>query len=455
MKKNVSSSVVENRPDDVLDYARTDTNKLIFSKLINNVKFLLLLLFTFPTLAQRLSVDECIAYALKKHPTVQNTKSTIQIRNEEYAIARKEALPSVSGSMSQGGSLGRNIDPFSNSFVTNAINFNSTSLSSSFTIFNGFRQRYERATRELATKGAMYDNQILEWNAKREVTESFYAYILSLEAVKLKRQQLLDIEKQLTGLSELVKEGQLPRTTYDEQLIQQLLEESNLLQLQNDIKNSLLNLASSIYWNKSDSLRIDTTLSKSGYNIGRLNLQRQPVFLKAINDVSISRYNGELNLIRFKPTLAFNANIGTAYSSAAPDEFTFFRQLNTNFGQYAGVSLSVPIYNKGQRKNVATVNRLSNIIAERNKDLALFELEQQTKRTVNDLQLADNGIVQLNKQIEISKRVYAATSEKYKEGIINTLELPQRQTSFYQTVLSLKVEEINRNLLLRILELYR
>jgi outer membrane protein TolC len=98
---------------------------------------------------------------------------------------------------------------------------------------------------------------------------------------------------------------------------------------------------------------------------------------------------------------------------------------------------------------------LSNIIAERNKDLALFELEQQTKRTVNDLQLADNRIVQLNKQIEISKMVYDAASEKYREGIINTLELSQRQTSFYQTILSVKVEEINKSLLLRILELYR
>jgi outer membrane protein len=422
------------------------------------VKFLLLLILITLNLsvsAQRLSLDECIAHALKNHPAIQNAKSTIEIRKEEYQIARKEALPNVSGSLSQGGSLGRNIDPFSNNFVTNAINFNSASLSSSFTIFNGFRQRFERATRELATKGALYDSQILEWNTKREVTESFYAYILSLEAVKLKRQQLLDIEKQLTGLSELVKEGQLPRTTYDEQLVQQLLEESNLLQIQNDSRNSLLNLASSMYWNKADSLRIDTTLIKREYNINRLNLQRQPVFLKAINDISISRYNNELNLIRFKPTVAFNASVRTAYSSAAPDEFTFFRQLNTNFNQYAGVSLSVPIYNKGQRINVTTVNRLSNITAEQNKNLALFEIEQQTKRTLNDLQLADNRITQLKKQIEISKRVYDAASEKYKEGIINTLELSQRQTSFYQTVLSLKVEEINQGLLLRIIELYK
>jgi len=89
-----------------------------------------------------MGLDECIAFALKKHPTIQNTKSTIEIRKEEYQIARKEALPNISGSLSQGGSLGRNIDPFSNSFVTNAINFNSASLSNSFTIFNGFRQRY-------------------------------------------------------------------------------------------------------------------------------------------------------------------------------------------------------------------------------------------------------------------------------------------------------------------------
>ncbi len=134
---------------------------------------------------------------------------------------------------------------------------------------------------------------------------------------------------------------------------------------------------------------------------------------------------------------------------------TFFRQLNTNLGQYAGVSLSVPIYNKGQKINVQSGNQLLTIIAEQTKDLARFELEQQTKQLSNDLQLAENRIVQLKKQIEVSKRVYDAASEKYKEGIINTLELSQRQTNFYQTMLSLKVEKINMSLLLRILELYQ
>jgi outer membrane protein len=422
-----------------------------------DVKQLLLLLLTFSTAsssAQRMSLDECISYALKNHPAIKNAKSTVEIRKEEYEITRKEALPSVSGSVSQGGSLGRNIDPFSNSFITNAINFNSASLNSSFTIFNGFRQRYEQATKELLIRGAAYDALALEWNTKQSVIESYYAYLLSLEAIKLKKQQLKDIETQLSGLSELVKEGQLPRTTYDEQLVQLFSEESNMLQLQNGVKNSLLNLSTVMFWNKTDSLKIDTTLTNNSTNFSRLNLQRQPNFLKAINDISISRYNGELNLIRFKPTISFNANIGTAYSSAAPDEFTFFRQLNTNFGQFAGLSLAVPIYNKGQRKHVVITNRLANIIAERNKDVALFELEQQTKSIDNDLNLANARIQQLRKQIEVSEKVYSAAYGKYKEGIINTLELSQRQTSSYQTVLSLKVEEINKSLLVKVLELY-
>ncbi len=402
-----------------------------------------------------MSLEGCITYALKNHPAIKNAKSTVEIRKEEYEITRKDALPSVSGSISQGGSLGRNIDPFSNSFITNAVIFNSASLNSSFVIFNGFRQRYEQASKELMVKGATYDALVLEWNTKRNVTESYYAYLLSLEAVNLKKQQIQDIETQLLGLSELVKEGQLPRTTYDEQLVQMLSEESNMLQLQNDVKNNLLSLSTVMFWNRTDSLRIDTTITAVKSNFNQINLPRQPTFLKAINDIRISRYAGELNLIRFKPTISFNANIGTAYSSAAPDEFTFFRQLNTNFGQFACVSLTVSIYNKGHRKHVLTNNQLANIIAVRNREISVFELEQQIKQLSDDVTLAESRIVQIKKQSEISRSVYAATVEKYKEGIINTLELSQRQTSFYQTVLSLKVEEINRSLLFRILELHK
>lgn len=228
-----------------------------------------------------------------------------------------------------------------------------------------------------------------------------------------------------------------------------------MLQLQNDVKNRLLNLSTVMFWNKTDSLTIDTTLTRNELNFSRLNLQKQPSFLNASNDISVSRYTGELNLIRFKPTISFSANVGTAYSSAAPDEFTFFRQLNTNFGQYAGVSVSIPVYNKGQKKHVLTNNRLANSIAERNREVAVFELEQQVKQLSNDVALAESRIIQLRKQIEVSKRVYDAAYGKYKEGIINTLELSQRQTSFYQTVFSLKVEERNRSLLVKVLELYK
>lgn len=172
-------------------------------RLILSIAFVLL---TLNSSAQRMSLDECITYAVKNHPAIKNAKSTIEIRKEEFIISRKEALPSVSASVSQGGSLGRNIDPFSNSIITNAINFNSASLNSSVTIFNGFRQRYEQASKELLIRGATYDELALEWNTKQSVIESYYAYLLSLEAIKLKKQQIQDIETQLSGLSELVKE---------------------------------------------------------------------------------------------------------------------------------------------------------------------------------------------------------------------------------------------------------
>lgn len=405
--------------------------------------------------AQRLTLDECISYALKNHPSLKNTTSTVEIRKQEYEITRKEARPGLNGSLSQTGSLGRNIDPFSNNIVTNAINFNSVGISSSFNIFNGFRQRYEEAVKELAIKGATYERIIQEWNLKRDVTQSYYNHLLNIKATNLKKQQIKDIEVQLSGLSELIREGQLPQTTYDEQLVQKLQEESNLLQLQNNMRNGLIDLTTLMYWDKKDSLMVDTTFTDLQSYTGKANLQRHPVFLKSINEISTNRYSNKLNLIRFQPNVSFNVNLGTTYSSAAPDEFTFFRQLNTNFGQYAGLSVSLPLYNKGQKKHILTTNQLSDIILEQNKDLAMFELKQETRRLQNDLELVDDRIDQLKEQIEVSRRVYAATVEKYKEGIINTLELSQRQASFYQTVLSLKVEEINRTLLLSILNLYK
>lgn len=407
---------------------------------------------------QAFSLTECLQYAEKNHPAITNSKTNVAIEGERAEIIRKNALPTVTGSFSQGGSLGRNIDPFSNTIVTNGIGFNSVAISGSVPIYNGFRQRYERGLQELKLKDVRLEVENVILQREIEITRLYYGSLLQAKAIQLKEKQIRDIAVQSNRINGLIVEGQLPTTARDELSVQLINEQNALLQFNNEFKNGLLDLETAIFWQSPRQLQIDTTTNNlpliDAKKINQPSVQQNPTYLKSQNLIGISRYNGEITLTQFKPTVSASANIGTAYSTAAPAELTLFRQFNTNFRQFVGFSVNLPIYSKGQRRNYEKINALTTLNAEQSARLIAYEFEQVIDRLTNDLLLSQQQIRLLEDQVKVAKKVYDAANERYVSGLINFFELSQWQIKYFETELSVKTERLRQRLILDVLKLY-
>ncbi len=88
---------------------------------------------------QRLTLDDCIRYAQANSFAVQQRALQTQRDEAQLDQLRQSRWPTANGSYSQGLSLGRTIDPFSNNYVQQSINSGSLGANANWNVFNGFR----------------------------------------------------------------------------------------------------------------------------------------------------------------------------------------------------------------------------------------------------------------------------------------------------------------------------
>jgi outer membrane protein len=101
------------------------------------------------TAAKNLTLQECIAVALKNNSDVQHQQVTSEIARVDWQGAKGNMIPTLNGDISHGINQGRSIDPFTNSYANQRISFGNYSLNSSVTLFNEFAYSKQYQTNPL------------------------------------------------------------------------------------------------------------------------------------------------------------------------------------------------------------------------------------------------------------------------------------------------------------------
>ncbi len=85
------------------------------------------------------NLEDCISHALENNIQVQQNELNKEISKQNYIASKYNTLPNLNGSASHTYNFGQTIDPFTNSFATTQVRSNNFFLSSSMTLFDGFR----------------------------------------------------------------------------------------------------------------------------------------------------------------------------------------------------------------------------------------------------------------------------------------------------------------------------
>lgn len=126
------------------------------------------------------------------------------------------------------------------------------------------------------------------------------------------------------------------------------------------------------------------------------------------------------------PTIAGFYNYGTNGMGDKVSELRWFQN------SMAGLSLSVPIFASGQRYARIRQAQINLEKAKTTKDMVAEQLLLQEKQLRYNLVNANLQYISQKENVEVSKRVYASTENKYRQGMASSLDLTQANGLYLQ-----------------------
>ena len=466
-------------------------NKLIFS-------IALFFLSTFLSVAQNaLSLQEAIDLGIKNNLDVNQSDFAMQKQNIALKQTKAFMLPDLNANANHGINQGRSIDPFTNSYINQNVNYASYGASTSVLLFNGSSLQNRIKQNSLA-----YDAAKMEWQqAKDNVTINIilaYLQILSAEDVLAQsRQQAVVSNRQAERLEILNREGAIsPSELYDVKG-QVANEQLTIADNEAALEIAKLNLCQLMNIPYDRNLKVQKlpeepmSMSKVGLpetiyataldNFAQIKAVR---FRTLSADKAIRAARGELF-----PTLLLNGNLNSNYSSAASQSFflnttpavssnyvevngnqypviieqnnfknekiKYGDQVKNNLFSSVNIGLSIPIFNASQTRNKIKLAKIDFENNNRIEDNAKTELQQSIERAYLNATNALNKYTILQSQVAAFEESFRSADVRFNAGAINSVDYLIAKNNLDKAQTNLIIARYDFTLRTKVLEYYK
>ncbi len=436
--------------------------------------FLFLALFVTVSIAQGQSwtLEQCVRHALENNLEVQLAE--LNIRNDQLTLQQSQLnrLPNVNGSISAGWQFGRTIDPTTNEFNNSRIGFNSYGVNAGVTVFNGGRINNQVRQAQLDLRARRLDAESTQQRIALNTATGFLNILLAEEQLANTELQLELSQQQLTRTNRLIEVGQLPANSRLDLEAQVARNEQLRIEAQNLVESNFLILKQLLQLDPNSQLQIerpevviDQGVMVETFDIEEVYqaaLQTQADVQAADLRVSSAQAGEKVSRADYFPRLSIFGNLNTNYSSVNPDfsqpntdnaslvessprpvtingdpaTVTFLNlegvtyptvgygdQLNENFGQSLGVSISVPIYNNNFTRTNVERSRLNTISAEVQSRQARDLLKSNVQLAVTNFHASRNSFQASERAMEAAQAAFNDAERRFEVGAINSFEL--------------------------------
>ncbi|MBS9461927.1 TolC family protein [Flagellimonas sp. 389] len=379
-------------------------------------------------------LETCISYALDHSITVKEATLTKNNAEVEYSASKSSRLPNLIGNANQNFTNGNSIDPITSDFVSQQINSTALGLNTQLTLYQG-----NQINNQIKQSKLLVDqNGFFEEQAKNDITlsilEQYIQLLYSKEAIKIAQNNLETSGKEEETAKARYKAGSIAIRDYMDAQSQTATNRYDVITAKNDYALQLVTLKQLLELPSGQPLEIADSIEFIFDKIPNLS----EVYTKALDilpeinagETNISLSNKQIAIAKgqYLPTLVFTGTIGTGYTST--QELDFSDQFDVNFNQRAGLSLSIPIFNRNRTK--ADVQ-----IAKVNKDIAELQLTQEKKDLYLKIETAWQNANTAQNQLEASQVARSAALESYKLaqkqyelGALSTADLILSQNTY-------------------------
>ena len=399
----------------------------------------------------RFSLEDCFRFAVANSYERKSMELTGKSLETTYEQSKQQRLPNLSAS------VGQNLSNNENRWSTSG----NVGVGSSVTIYQGGninntieqnRLNLERNEVQLER----YDNQLAT-----QILQSFLTI--------LGNQELLNYQLEVLNTSrEQVKQGRVRHkvgSILESDLLlleaQYYSDSNNVVDTRINIENNLLDLKVLLSMNPTDDLEIVTPNTDnldglkeslpSEEEAVNLAMEYMPDLRMSDYDIRLAEKSVDMARGNYFPSISANANVGMGVLSFDADGNSKWYGKPT---ESAGISMSIPIYSRGQTKANVKKSRIALEQAQLDYEQSALSVRQTVVQAYRNVVSAYNAYKVSQVKEDAYGKSFNAYNIQYQYGTITTVELLQQQNNYLNALNSYIQNKYSLLMKRKILDIY-
>jgi outer membrane protein len=442
------------------------------------------------------SLKQCVDIALANNLQVKQQELQTQTDRISLGQAKDNRLPQIGANINQGTNQGRSIDPFTNSYINQSVNYGNYSLSGDLNLFSGGLVNNFIKQNKYNTEASNMDLQQLKENVTLNVILAYLQILDNEDLLQQSKNQYELTQKQVERLEILNKEGSIIPAQLYELRGQLASDELSLVNNENalDAARLLLCQLMNIPYKK---IIVEKIASDD-------NAQFYEGNAAAIYDAAVARFpsikaatfrrqsqQAAIKVARsnFFPSIGLGGDLYTNYSSAASKDIfvnsvespsgdyvdvggtklpvitnrmnfnsqkiKYFDQFTNNYSTSVNLNIRIPLMNFRQAKNRVALAKAQFKNSEFLEQSAKTQLSQNIEQAYFNMTAAYKKYQTLQQQVKDFEEAFKIAEVRFNEGATNQVEYLIAKNNLDRSNINLIIARYDFILRSKILDYYQ
>lgn len=387
------------------------------------------------------TLEDCINYARENNIQINSLRLSSDAASLDLQQSKYNRLPNVTGSVSQSLVNSNNADPVIGGFQTQANFSSSYGVSSSLTVYNGGYLNNDIRSKSLSLQSANLTVQETANNVTLSITQAFLNILLAKENIAYLKEVLTTSEAQLKQSQERFDAGSISKKDLLQFQSQLASDNYNLVAANNTYQTNVVNLKQLLQLPASYEMQVAAPAQVEPQqavislpNAMEAAQETRPEVKNGEVGVSIAQVELEKIKAGRLPTVSLGANLSSGFSDN--QDVKYFSQINNNFYQSLGATISIPIFSRNLNKTNIAKSKIA--IKQAKLDLLNTKtvLNQQVEQAYINLRNAQAQFAAAETQLKAAEESYHITDEQLKLGAVNTVDVLQQRNTYVQALQS-------------------
>lgn len=373
------------------------------------------------------------------------------VRQQQFALEDSRAaktqaigafLPSVYGSVDGQINFGRAIDPSTNTYTDVSTLYNGYGLQASLVVFDGLQRynnlRLAKANVAMGRSGVRAEKDDVALKVYKAYMDLVYCEGAVSQTVK-KRDESRELLRQTSVMAEV---GQKSDADVAQMRATLAADEYELAHMQSQTTKARLALKQLMGFPVDSALAViqpsfddEILTADDASQISAFAATDNPRILKAQQSVEAARYSLRAARGALLPTISLSGGVSTSFfrNMDKGGHASFSSQFRNNAGEYVGLSLSIPLFDR--LATYSTIRRRKTALVQAQENLAYeqSELRRIIVEAASDVANSTKKVEKMQEQVEADSIASRLTTRKYEEGLASSIDVKTAAVTLLQS----------------------